>query len=273
MARFGITGSLASRSSAGSRPTVESVTRRGENPKRAHRLVVVVQRLAHAHQHDVESCVCEAKLADEHPHLTRDFTGGQVAKQAHLSGQAERARHGTPDLRRDAQRHPRSVRNEHRLDVAVVRQSKEEFLGAVFRAIAMDELGSAERERRGKCRAKVARQIGHRLEARRTAAIDPVEDLAAAKPLLAVCVERVFERRALKVADVAHINWWHGIFGLRSNCRTFHDTASAQWASRPAGRACPSGEAVLECLIFPRKPFQVKGLSSLSGYQARPLRA
>ena len=63
MARFGINGSVASRSSIGTRPTVERVTRRGgkaspsgsfTSAQRLHRGVVVVQRLAHAHQHDVE---------------------------------------------------------------------------------------------------------------------------------------------------------------------------------------------------------------------------
>ena len=71
IARFGMIGSRASRSSAGSRPTVESVTRRGgsakpvlvgQNPQRLHRLVVVVQRFAHAHQHDVEGA-CPAARA------------------------------------------------------------------------------------------------------------------------------------------------------------------------------------------------------------------
>ena len=47
----------------------------GQHPQRLHRLVVVVERLAHPHQDDVEAAVEQAELAGEHAHLTDDFPG------------------------------------------------------------------------------------------------------------------------------------------------------------------------------------------------------
>jgi hypothetical protein len=64
-------GSRPSRSIAGTRPTVDSVTPRAdvqpvlvvEHPQRLHHVVVVVQRLAHAHEDDVEGRVEEIERA------------------------------------------------------------------------------------------------------------------------------------------------------------------------------------------------------------------
>jgi hypothetical protein len=45
----------------------------GQNPYRLHRLVVVVQRFPHAHQHDVERLVPEREGVGEEPRLVRQF--------------------------------------------------------------------------------------------------------------------------------------------------------------------------------------------------------
>ena len=114
IARFGITGSRASRSSAGSSPTVDSVMRRGdsakpvlvgEDPQRLHRLVVVVQRLAHAHQHDVEAA-CRAWRARR-----RARAPGRRFRRPSGSGRAPSCRSGrrrTPSRSRPASRCRRS---------------------------------------------------------------------------------------------------------------------------------------------------------------------
>ena len=84
------------------------MTRRGDHrqpllvvpdSQRLHRRVVVVQRLAHAHEDDVERLIGEAERVREHAHLAGDLAGSQVPDQSHLAGEAERAAHGASDLR------------------------------------------------------------------------------------------------------------------------------------------------------------------------------
>ena len=135
-------GSVASRSSAGRTPTVDSVTRRGddrepvlvgEDPQRLHRRVVVVQRLAHAHQHDVEALSEHVQLAQQHADLPDDLAGRQVADDAHLAGQAERALHRAADLGRDAEGLRRRVGDEDRFDEVAVGEPEQKLRRAVGR--------------------------------------------------------------------------------------------------------------------------------------------
>ena len=79
-----------------------------------------MQRFAHAHQHDIESLTLQIDRVGEHSDLTHDFAGRQIPDKAHLSGQAERARHGATNLRRDAERHRGRIGDEHRFDLTTV---------------------------------------------------------------------------------------------------------------------------------------------------------
>ena len=211
IARFGIIGSRASRSSAGSRPTVDSVTRRGgsaepvlvgQDPQRLHRLVVVVQRLAHAHQDDVEGLVLQVERVCQHANLADDFASRQVADQAHLARQAERAGHGAADLRRDAEGHGRRVGNEDRLDLSAVGEAQQKLLGAVARRSRCDEAGvvsvksAASVARRSRDRSVIAVDVGD------AAAVDPAEDLARAEALVSARGERRFERWAIELGEI-----------------------------------------------------------------------
>ena len=75
--------------SCGTRPTVDSVTRFGcmskpfllvQHPQRLHRVVVVLQRLAHAHQDDVEGLVEQVERPREQADLAGDLrrrSGGE----------------------------------------------------------------------------------------------------------------------------------------------------------------------------------------------------
>ena len=76
----------------------------GKNSQRLHRRVVVVERLAHSHQHDVEGALEQVECAGENADLADDFSGCQVADDAHSSRQAEAAPHGASHLRRHAER-------------------------------------------------------------------------------------------------------------------------------------------------------------------------
>ena len=62
----------------------------------------------------------EAGFVREHAHLAGDFAGRQVAHEAHLAGEAERAGHRAADLRGNAERLRRRVRDEDRLDLPAV---------------------------------------------------------------------------------------------------------------------------------------------------------
>ncbi len=55
------------------RPATRSPGFAARMRKRRHRLVVVVQRLAHAHQDDVEGRVEQAEIPREHAHLAGDL--------------------------------------------------------------------------------------------------------------------------------------------------------------------------------------------------------
>ena len=103
----------------------------GEDSQRLHRFVVVVKRLAHPHQHDVEARGAHVERAGEDANLPDDFSRGEIANQAHLAGEAERARHGAADLRRDAEGVRRRVGNEDRLDVPPILEAQQEFFCAV----------------------------------------------------------------------------------------------------------------------------------------------
>ena len=206
-----MSGSRARRSSAGSRPTVDNVTRRGDtveavfvrqDPQRLHRLVVVVQRLAHAHQDDVEPLVAHGERVGEHADLADDLAGGQVPRQPHLAGEAEGAGHGAADLGRDAEGHRRRVGDEDRLDHVAVGEAQEEFLGAVNGTFALDDLGRRQREAGGERRAEALRQVGHLVERGDAVAVDPAENLARAEALEPPLLERGFERRALELGEV-----------------------------------------------------------------------
>ena len=180
--------------------------------QRFHRLVVVVQRFAHAHQHDVESPASHCGSVDEHAHLADDFSGGEIARQPHLAGQAEGACHGAADLRGDAEGHRRRIRDEHRFDVPSVREAKQEFLSAIRRLLALDELGRRDPEVAGKHLAQVERQVAHRRDIGDAAPVNPPENLPRAVRLDAPRRKRRFERRTVELSHVVlHGLGRHGI--------------------------------------------------------------
>ena len=131
-----------------------------------------------------------------------DLARRQVADEAHLAGQAERAGHGAPDLGRDAEGHRRRIRDEDGLDLAAVGEAQQELLGAVDRPIARDDRGRRQREVVGERRAKLARQVGHGGDLGDATFVDPLEDLPGAKALDAARHKRGFELRPLEPGQV-----------------------------------------------------------------------
>ena len=125
----------------------------------------------------------------EHADLADDFAGGQVPDEPHLAGEAERARHGAADLRRDAERHRRRVGDEHRFDLPAVGEPQQELLGAVGGPFACDDPRRVSVNSAARPRAAPAK-VGHLAEGGDAAAVNPAEDLAGAEPLDAALSKR-----------------------------------------------------------------------------------
>jgi hypothetical protein len=172
------------------------------------RRIVIVERLSHPHQDDVEARLAHLQGIGEHAHLPDDLARGQVADQTHPAGEAERARHRAADLRRDAEGHRRRVGDEDRLDVLAVGEAKEKLLGAVHRRLPLSQRGRGQRELVREGGSKIARQVGHRRDVGDAAAVDPAEDLARVKRLVPAPVERRLEHSAFQIGKVG--SWRSG---------------------------------------------------------------
>jgi hypothetical protein len=84
-----------------------------QDATRRQHLIVVVQRLAHPHQDDVEPHLVQTERGRQQPHLGDDLSRRQIAGEAHFARQTEGAVHGAADLTRDAEGHRRRIGDEH----------------------------------------------------------------------------------------------------------------------------------------------------------------
>ncbi len=193
-----------------------------------HHRVVVVQRFAHAHEHDVERLVVQTKRVCEHPHLPGNLAGGQIANEPHLPGQAERARHGASDLRRDAERHGGGIGNEHRFDLLAVGEPEQELLGAIRGLLAGDD------DRRGNAavvldgRSQTLGQVGHGRDVGDAALVDPREHLARAKAFLSAGREDGLEFGQVELGQIDRAG------GILHAGNHFHDSLILAWVSSRA---------------------------------------
>ncbi len=212
-------GSLARRSSAGSTPTVESVTRRGEtaeavlvsqDPQRLHRRVVVVQRLTHAHEDDVEALVEHAELAQQDADLAGDLAHGEVADDAHAASEAEGALHRAADLGGDAEGLRRGVGDEDRFDEMAVGELEEELGRAVDGTFLLGDGRRAYHHVAREPRAQLTPEVGHRLEVGHAAAINPPEDLTPMEAGHARRGEMLFDLVELELSRVDANGGGHG---------------------------------------------------------------
>ena len=152
--------------------------------------VVVRERLAHAHQHDVgEASGNGERLAGAY--LADDLGGPQVPDQAHSGRGAEAAAHAAAGLARDAQGEPVAratrtfdLRDEDALDrrrapadLGVGREMEQQLARAV-RSLRDDRrIEATDRERRCQPRAQRLGQVLHVVEPGNGLAVDPGEDL------------------------------------------------------------------------------------------------
>ena len=171
----------------------------------------------------------------QHADLADDFARGQVPREPHLAGQAERAGHRAAHLRRDAEGHGRRIGDEHRFDPLAVRQAKQELLGAVDRAFAMDELRRRQRELGGQLLAQRARQVGHRrAEIGDAVPVDPLEDLIARGSADARAPTRASSSAGRSSSARSMTGRCHGISHVRN-----HLPDSRSYRASFPERACP----------------------------------
>src|SRR6266702_6207552 len=87
-----------------------------QNTNGFHHIVVVVERLSHAHQNDVKAVarLPGKVVALRNQDLTYDLAGAQMARQPKLPCEAERTGQGAADLRRNANGAAVFFRNEYR---------------------------------------------------------------------------------------------------------------------------------------------------------------
>ena len=121
-------------SDAASRQTISMVVQHGAQCRQQFR--VVLQRLAHAHHHDIgnDALLALQMPAQESlrkPELGDDFSAAEVAAETLMPGGAEAAAHGAAGLRGDAQCSPIVFRNENRLHGVTAANVKQPLDGAV----------------------------------------------------------------------------------------------------------------------------------------------
>src|SRR5262249_3407104 len=153
------------------------------------------------HEHNVKPRTAHARRVYEYSNLTGDFACGQIPDKTHLAGQAEPAAHRASDLRRDAERHGRGVRDENRLKMLLIGEAKDELLGSVDRLFSAGDQRGRDCEVMGERSSKLVRQVRHPLEGRNALAVYPPEDLASAKALVPTLLEDVFKSRPLQLAE------------------------------------------------------------------------
>ena len=148
--------------------------------------------------------------------------------EAHLAGEAERARHRAADLRGDAEGLGRRVGDVDRFDVAAVGELAAGTSSCRRSSVCLATAGVLEREVARRARARSGRaEVGHRLEVRHAAAIDPAEDLPAVEARVA---GRREGRRSRRVEfSRVDANGW----SWRSGAGGSHDSVRASWHDSP----------------------------------------
>ena len=145
-------------------------------------VVVVVERLARAHQHDIRDFFAAVLLHEQD--LVQDLTGGKIALFAIQTGRAEFAAHAAADLRGNADRNAVLVVHEDGLHAVAVAHSPQILYRAVDPAdLLARDLGNGQDEVLREPRAQLLGEIAHLVEGLNSL-VQPLEDLS--------CAERLF---------------------------------------------------------------------------------
>mmetsp|Transcript_21677 Transcript_21677/g.84466 ORF Transcript_21677/g.84466 Transcript_21677/m.84466 type:complete len:526 (+) Transcript_21677:1337-2914(+) len=155
-----------------------------------HELVVVLQRLAHAHHHDVRDhpfvgvlALAQGMLGE--PQLGHDFGGRQVAAEALVAGRAEAAAHRTAGLAGHAQRAAVVFGDEYGFDRIARADIEQPLDRAVGRDMLGDDIQRADDGTAGELLAQRLGEVGHLFEVRRALLVDPAKQLGRTELLFA----------------------------------------------------------------------------------------
>ena len=193
-ARFTGSRSPARRRMPGVMPTVETVRWRAERPRSSCMrstdvpgAVVVRERLAHPHEHDVRHpAICRPRPLRRPHDLLDDLAGGEVPFEAGLPGRAEAAPHGAARLARHAHCCAVGVEHQHGLDPRAALESPQPLDGRrPCRSLtprASSSAGGSSRSSRG------AQRLGQRrhLDRIHHLVVEGSPDLVDAVPRLAL---------------------------------------------------------------------------------------
>jgi hypothetical protein len=196
--------------------------------QRFHGLLVVVQRLTHAHEHDVEWLVEETGGRGEHADLTGNFASRELADQTHLSRQAESASHRASNLRRDAERHRRGVRDEDRFDSSAVGELQSQLARPVCGGFVAGDARGVDDELVLQPETKCARQVCHPAEIRDAVPVDPAKDLPGVERLATARRKQCLELGRLELSDVA-LRRTHAISRVFFEMRALDCSKNGHW--------------------------------------------
>ncbi len=111
----------------------------GDHGQRLHDGVVIVKRLAHAHEDEIaQSLATGSEGAARVMNLCDDFTGPQMPHKAHLARGTKNTAHGAAGLGADAGRVAPGVAHDDGLDLLAIRELEECFLS---QSIAAGDVG------------------------------------------------------------------------------------------------------------------------------------
>ena len=149
----------------------------GEHVDGGEHGVKIVERLAHAHEHDVG----EGVALGYGQNLVDNLRGGKVAVEALAAGHAEGAAHLASRLRAHAERGPVAVGDVDGLYVAASGAVEEILHRAVGAACLGLGILAAHAPARGERLASALAEVGHRVDVGDTAAVYPVRYLLGGK--------------------------------------------------------------------------------------------
>ncbi|AMY70342.1 hypothetical protein AKL17_3109 [Frigidibacter mobilis] len=183
---------------------------------RVAHVLEVVERLAHAHQHDIghqpRLILRRARhwpfaqvVARQH-HLADDLARGQVAHQFLRAGMAERTSQRAADLAGNAQRPPRFLGDIDHLDLMPASDAHQVLAGAIRRHLLRHQFRDRHLEMGDQQGAVLLGKIGHPGEIAHAPVIDPLPDLPDAHLRLPLgrarrdqCVAHLLARQPDKV--------------------------------------------------------------------------
>ena len=189
---------------------------RVEELQRAQRRVVVRERLAHAHHHEVReaeprplpSVFRRGEETLRRHHLGHDLVRLERPHEPLAAARAERAPHRAPHLRGDALREASLRGDHHRLHGVAVGKAQQQLGGPVLGAVLRQHLRHAQRELRLQRLAEVLGERGGVVPVRDPVAVEALQDLVRAERAQAPLHEKrlplVRQHRPRRSSSVLH---------------------------------------------------------------------